>query len=311
MKVIYGVGNLKEKFHNVFLAIGVFDGLHIGHQKLIGKTVQEAIKKKGVALVMTFFPHPAHVLRPEKSLPYIISLAHRIQLIEKLGVAACIVVRFTKRFSKMTAPQFIRRYLVNKIGVKEIFVGDDFRFGHDRQGTIDIFQQEAKRFGFKLNAVSTIKEGSSQKVGSSAVREFISSGQLAKAKKCLGRHVSILGKVVKGDGRGKKLGYRTANLHLKNIVIPPIAVYAVLVNVDGKTYQGMANIGRRPSFETSHETNLEVHIFQFHKNIYGRLIEVSFIEKIRDEKHFPSKETLMAQLRTDALTAKSVLSRIK
>lgn len=308
MKVIYGVGNLKKQFKNAVLAIGVFDGLHLGHQKLIRAAVRRAKALGTNAVVMTFSPHPVQVLKPDRYLPFIISLPHRLRIIEGMGVVACVVVRFTKRFSQLTPQEFIKRYLADRIHPKEIFVGEDFRFGQGRSGTIDYFKRTGAQYGFRVNTIAPVRGGDS-KIGSSRIRDLINDGKLTAAKRFLGRNVSLLGTVVRGDRRGKRLGFPTANLQLENTVLPPVGVYAVYVMIGAKKYKGMANIGRRPSFRSSNKKiNVEVHIFNFRKNLYGREILVEFIKRIRDENTFPSKEAFSRQLKQDAVKARQMLS---
>jgi len=306
MKVIYGIGKVKKTFHKVALAIGVFDGMHLGHQKLITTAVKQARALKGKAVVMTFSPHPVHVLYPQISLPYIISLSYRIKLMESLGVAVCIVVHFTKRFSHMTPQKFMERYLVEKIQPNEIFIGDDFRFGKNREGTLEFFKKEGKKYGFKVKSVDSVK-GGKNKIGSSRIRELIVKGKLSQARKLLGRNVSVMGKVVKGDQRGKQLGFPTANLFLEHQIIVPMGVYAVNVRFNNKLFHGMANVGCRPSFKsTNNGVIVEVHIFRFNKNLYGMEIVVEFLKKIRTEKIFNSKEKLKQQLKADEKKVKKL-----
>jgi len=307
MKVIYGIGKVKKVFKNAVLAIGVFDGLHIGHQKLIKAAVKRAKSLKGPAIVMTFSPHPVQVLYPDNYLPFIISLPHRLKLIKRLDVMACIVVRFTKRFSQLAAQEFIKRYLIDHINPVEVFVGDDFRFGQNRSGTIEYFKEVGRRYGFKVNGISAVKEGR-KKIGSSRIRRLIMEGKISLAKRFLGRNVSIMGKVVKGDGRGKKLSFPTANIHHKNAVIPPVGVYAVYAVIDNKCFKGMANIGRRPSFKKKiNRINVEVHIFNFKRTLYSKEIIIEFVKKIRNERMFTSKEKFIAQLKRDEVKSKSIL----
>jgi len=307
MKVIYGIGKVKAAFKNAVLAIGVFDGLHVGHQKLIKAAVKKAKSLGGPAIVMTFSPHPVQVLHPNSCLPFVVSLPHRLKLIERLDVMTCVVVHFTKRFSKMTAQQFIKKYLVDHIRPKEIFVGNDFRFGENRSGTLEYFKEAGRKYGFKVNAVSPVK-GGKKKVGSSRIRHLISDGKLRLAKRFLGRDVSIMGKVVKGDGRGKMLGFPTANIHPAGEVIPPVGVYAVRADVGNRKFSGMANVGRRPSFKKEKDNvNIEVHIFDFKKTLYGKEIVVEFIKRIRKEKTFVSEEKLIAQLKRDEIKSRSIL----
>jgi len=307
MKVIYGIGKVDKTFKEAVLAIGVFDGLHIGHQKLIKAAVRRARKIGTPAIVMTFSPHPVQVLHPDSYLPFIVSLPHRLKLIEQLNVEACIVVRFTKQFSRLTAEQFIKKYLVERIRPQEIFVGGDFCFGQRREGTALYFKNAGRKYGFKVNAVSPVKVGG-KKVGSSHIRRLITQGKLDVAKRFLGRNVSVIGKVVKGDGRGEILGFPTANICPENEMILPFGVYAVRVMVDNKNFIGMANVGRRPSFrKNKSRMNIEAHIFDFKKSLYGKEIMIEFIKKIRNERAFDLPRAMTAQLARDEIKSRAIL----
>lgn len=307
MDVIYGIGKLKKRFRNAVLAIGVFDGVHRGHQALIQGAVRRAKRLGGEPLVMTFWPHPARVLHPEFGLPYIISLPHRLKLIEDLGVRACVVIHFTRRFARLSPEQFIRRYIASRLRPQEIYVGDDFRFGQDREGTLEYFKKAGEQYGFRVRAVDAVKTGK-KKIGSSAIRRLIAGGKLSRAGRLLGRGVSVMGKVVHGDGRGKKFGFPTANIFVQNGVMPPMGVYAVKVRIGGKPFGGMANVGRRPSFKKNDRVHLETHVFDFHRNLYGKEIIVEFFQKIREEKKFGSHARFVAQLRRDESQARRILS---
>ncbi len=307
MNVIYGIGKLKKAFKNVVLVIGVFDGVHRGHQALIQGAIRRAKQIGAEPLVMTFWPHPVHVLRPELGLPYIVSLHHRLKLIEELGAKGCIVVHFTRRFARLSPEQFIRDYIVARIDPAEIYVGNDFRFGQGREGTLEYFEQAGAKYGFKVRVVDAVKAGK-KKIGSSIIRQLISEGKLTRAAKLLGRGVSVMGKVVRGDGRGKKLGFPTANIFIQNGVIPPLGVYAVRVRIGEKTLEGMANIGRRPSFKKNDRVHLETHIFNFHRSLYNKEIIVEFVQKIRNERKFDSPDQFITQLRNDRVRAQHILS---
>lgn len=302
MKVIYGIGKAKRPSQNPVLAIGVFDGLHLGHRYLLEKVVRQAKRLRGISMVMTFFPHPLHVLKPDCSPPFLVPLKQRLKLMEQLGIEVCLVVHFTRKFSYLTATRFMEEYIIQSINPQEIFIGRDFKFGHARQGDSRLLRDFGKIYGFKVYVVAPRKEYGDV-ISSTRIRSLIATGRLALAQRLLGRPVSILGQVRKGDGRGKTLGFPTANIHPVGQVLPPCGVYAVEVVVKNKTYRGMANIGRRPSFyEENSPVHVEVHIFDFHKNIYKREIEVRFFRKIRAEKQFISVEELMRQLRKDEQT---------
>ncbi|MFA5261914.1 MAG: bifunctional riboflavin kinase/FAD synthetase [Candidatus Omnitrophota bacterium] len=307
MNVIYGIGKIKKHFRNAVLTIGVFDGLHIGHQKLIKAAVKTARSLKGPAIVMTFSPHPVQVLSPNTYLPFIVSLPHRLKLFEQLGITTCIMIRFTKKFSHLTSHQFVKKYLTDAIRPKIVYVGRDFRFGQGRQGTLSDFQEIGKSQGFKVCTVALLKAGK-MKIGSSHIRQLILEGRLHKAERYLGRKLSAMGRVVKGDGRGKTLGFPTANIRPSNEVILPVGVYAVRVRIGPDSFKGMANIGRRPSFKKKNcPINIETHVFDFSKNIYGKEIIIEFIERLRAEKTFRSAAQMIAQLKRDERKSRAIL----
>jgi len=310
MRISFGITKDLRKCRKPVLAIGVFDGLHLGHRQLIQAAVRRAKEIGGTPVVMTFSPHPVHVLHPEINLPLVASLPHRLQLIAQLGVRVCVVVRFTKAFSRLLPEQFIRKYLVEKIGVAEVFVGDDFRFGQDRAGTMDLFQEAGERFGFRVNAVS-IRQRAHQKISSTFIRDLIRQGSLSQAARYLDRPVSVLGKVVRGDDRGKTLGYPTANIQTANVLLPPPGVYVARATLDKKSYQGVANIGYRPSFKNNGALTVEIHIFNFHRLIYGRDVIVEFFAKVRDEKSFCSRDDLVCQIKQDVRKARQWFKKHK
>ena len=226
MKVIYGIGKTKFPFPNPVLTIGVFDGLHKGHQKLIRQMVRRAEKLKGTSIVMTFHPHPIKVLHPQKYLPYIISLDYRLKLINQLNVNVCYVVKFTKKLSDLTPEKFVEKYIVQEINPKEIYIGPDFSFGKDHKGSGEALKALSKEYGFKVKPVKAflLKESvpcheTFQKIGSTLIRYLISEGRLKEAAKYLGRRVSIMGKVMHGDARGRKLGFPTLNIYPADEVI--------------------------------------------------------------------------------------------
>lgn len=298
MKVIYGVGRVKPALTNTVAAIGIFDGVHKGHQWLIRQMVASARRKSSKSLVVTFHPHPVEVLHHRK-VSYLVSLAQRLELIKKLGVDAVLVIKFTSQFSRLGPEDFVRRYLVKSLGVKEVFVGDDFRFGENRSGDVVSFEQLGIKYGFKVRHMRPVKK-TAEKISSSWLRELIVGGRLQEASSMLGRNVSVAGMVVHGSARGKRLGYPTANIKINSGILPAQGVYVVRVDLNGKKVSGVANIGNRPSFPGRH-TNMccEVHMFNFNKNIYGHRLEVEFLKRIRDEQKFSSVDQLVTQIRQD------------
>ncbi len=308
MKVISVPGPKLPRFKNPVLAIGVFDGVHVGHQHLIQQVIRKARAIDGTSLVMTFSPHPVQVLYPHGSFSLLTPLSCRLSLFAQLGVDVCLVVKFTKAFSRLGPHQFMRQYLAGMIKPKEIIVGDDFKFGHDRQGHLDILEQEGKRYGFIAHEVASVRRGGYD-ISSTLIRQLIARGRFTIAQKLLGRRVSVFGKVIRGDARGNILGFPTANLDVRGCVLPPRGVYVCRAIMGNKAYGAMTNIGTRPSFAGAGlKVHCEVHFFDFHRNIYGQNILVEFIRKLRDEKKFSSPAALVAQLKKDEAMARRLLS---
>ncbi len=309
MKVISLNGSSKLHLKKTCAAIGIFDGVHRGHQYLIKQMLATARRLGARPIVITFFPHPAHVLRtpvsvryedrPKGVLGYLTSLTDRFRLLGDLGVDACLVVRFNRSFARIQPQKFIKDILVKKCGVKAVFVGDDFRFGKDRRGDIALFQRLAPQYGYEMHAVFALKQGRSI-ISSTRIRRLVGTGKLNEAARLLGRGVSISGAVVKGSERGKTLGYPTANIDYEADILPPKGVYVVRALLGTKSYSAIANIGTRPSFEKQiSKLYLEVHILDFLKNIYGKRLEVEFLKKIRDERKFSSPQNLIQQIQKD------------
>ena len=315
MKVIYDIGKVKKIKEKDVLAIGVFDGVHLGHQAIIKEAIKKARAIRAKVYVLTFSPHPVQVLYPQDDLKLIMPLEQRLKLLSEFEVDVCIVAEFTKQFSKTSAKDFIDSYLKNKLAPSEIIIGSDFRFGYHKQGDVSYLKKEEKGSSFHLMKVTAVlpkghhkmckKE---KKVSSSTIRSYIMQGKLRSAGALLGRPVSLMGTVVKGDVRGAALGFPTANLKLKGIVVPPLGVYAVEVLIAGKIYKGMANIGRKPTFhKKNNPVNLEVHVFGSKRNLYGKNITVILHKKIRTEKQFSSRQALISQLSKDRKKTLSIL----
>lgn len=304
MKVISLTGSSKLHLRRTCAAIGIFDGVHRGHQYLIRQMLTTARRLKAKPIVITFFPHPAHVLRPDLKLGYLTSLAQRFRLLSDMGVAACLVVPFNRVFARIEPRKFIKDILVKKLGVKAVFVGNDFRFGRDRSGDISLFQKLASENGYEMHAVSALKQGR-EIISSTRIRKLVGEGKLKEASNLLGREVSVCGIVVKGSMRGKGLGYPTANIAFDADILPPQGVYAVKVFIGKRSYFSIANLGTRPSFDKQiSKPHLEVHILDFSGNIYGKYLEVKFLKKIRSEKKFSSPQELVRQIQKDEIYAR-------
>lgn len=299
MKIIRGISRWNLKFNNPVVALGVFDGLHHGHRRLIFQMNQRVKAIGGTPLVVTFDPHPVKVLHPEKHLSLISSLEYRLMLLKEQGVKACLVVPFTKRFSRMSPERFVGYYLVKKLGAVEVIVGDDFHFGKGRRGDVELLQKIGSEKGFRVHKIIVRKSHGKKQVSSTRIRQFLAKADINNAKKLLDRPVAIMGRVIKGDGRGRRLGFPTANLDANLTGFAPRGVFCVYVHVGKNIFFGVANIGSRPSFKQNAAPNIEVHIFDFDRNIYGRKILVEFVKKVRDEKLFPSQQGLVDQLYHD------------
>lgn len=308
MKVIYATGSLKQSLKNTCVAIGIFDGMHRGHQYLIKHMIDCARRLGARPTVITFFPHPAHVLRPDISLPYLASLSKRLELFKSLGVERCVIIRFNKSFARIDPQRFIKETLVQQMDVKAVFVGDDFRFGKDRAGDIALFKRLGIGFGFTMHPMKSLKQGG-EPISSTRIRRCIADGKLPQARLLLGRDFSVEGRVVNGAGRGKGLGFPTANIKIDSDVMPPLGVYAVRMRLGSKLCSGVANIGLRPSFkEKNPQVHLEVHLFNFKRDIYNKTVEVIFLKKIREERRFPNPQALIAQITRDIKAAHKIIS---
>ncbi len=292
------------------MTIGVFDGVHIGHQAVIKKIVQRARAIGAISITITFDPHPMTVLSPGHFVPSLISLKHRIRLIKALGVDKVQVIGFDKRIAKMPPEKFIKDVVIKKLNAKEIFVGEDFCFGSGARADAKALKEIGRAYGLKVSIVKDAKKGGVI-VSSSIIRKFVIKGEIDMASRLLGRPYSILGTVVGGAKLARVLGYPTANLNPHHEAVSPSGVYAVKVRFDGKLFKGIINIGVKPTFyDHGHdkEPSIEVHIFGFHGSIYGKDLEILFVKRIRAEKKFNTIDSLIEQVRKDEKAAKRLLS---
>lgn len=305
------ISSLSNKFRNrkkIFLAIGIFDGVHKGHKKVLSKMIAKARKEKIESAVLTFTPHPYAVLHPDKKPPMLLSLEHRLKLLSESGADHVYVINFTKNFAVMSAVEFIKKYLMGALNVSEIFVGKNFRIGHGRLTGIDNFARMCGKYGIRVNVIDDEKIDG-KRISSTRIRKKVISGKLREACKLLGRKFSVLGTVVHGFRRGVELGFPTANMDVHNEAIPPSGVYAVFVKVNQKIYKGVLNIGFCPTFRRKNmQKTFEVYIFDFHKDIYGRDIEVEIVKFLRKERRFKYKKNLTKQIKNDVDRARIILA---
>jgi riboflavin kinase/FMN adenylyltransferase len=309
MRLFRTFDELAQLARNVCLAIGVFDGVHLGHQRVIGQARDDARASDGLPVVLTFDPHPMRVLRPDQAPLLLTSTVHKLALIDKLGVDACLLVTFDKPFSETSAETFITRVADCRNQLREICVGTRFRFGRDRAGDVRLLQTRAPQFGYELKEIKSVLTSDGEMISSTAVRQHVLAGNLERVAAMLGRSFSVLGTVESGNHRGHQLGYPTANLNPHNEVLPPDGVYAVRVHFGAETLGGVVNIGIRPTFkDKAHVRVLEVHIFDFNREIYGKDVEVAFLQKLRDEQKFDSVNALKEQIAHDAQAARQLLA---
>lgn len=310
MKIYYRYKKLETSVRGRVAAVGVFDGLHTGHLKIIKELVKRAKKSGRKSLVITLDPHPLKILQHKVYPPRLVSLEHKLRLLEKYGVDSVLVFRFTRKIAGMKGRDFIKNILIKKIHVKEIIAGSTFRLGSDR------FNPEKAAPLLKVGIIRPLKKYG-MVVSSTAIRSLIIHGELKRASRLLARPVSVLGTVVKGARRGRLLGFPTANIDPHHEAIPPAGVYAVKVRIGGiarsrRSYKGILNIGFRPTFHgkprPGAEPVIEVHIVGLkEKHIYGKPIEVDFVKRIREERHFRHAEALRRRIQKDLSITRKLL----
>ncbi|MFH2059717.1 MAG: bifunctional riboflavin kinase/FAD synthetase [Pseudomonadota bacterium] len=310
MEFIENIDHIKHPFKNAVVTIGNFDGVHKGHQSLLGRVIEKADQIDGTSVAITFEPHPLKALGI-KAPPLITRRDQKIELIEKSCIDVLICLPFDKTFAAITAQDFIEQLLVNKIGMKAIIIGADYSFGKDRAGNIEMLKQEGERLGFETIVSPWINDTGSdrERISSTKIRDIVTDGNVDQAVKYLGRHYQIRGKVVQGRKRGgSQLGFPTANIKLHDELCPKLGVYAVTVETIKGNFMGVANIGFSPTFG-DHMFTIEVHILDFDHDLYDTRIRVNMIKRLRDEKKFSSIAKLSAQIKTDIQTARDLFKK--
>jgi riboflavin kinase/FMN adenylyltransferase len=308
MKVYHGIEEFKTHQHAV-VTIGTFDGVHLGHQKIIKHLTDAAEKENGETVVLTFFPHPRMVLEPfDDKLKLITTMSERIELLRKYGVHHLIIQPFTQEFSCIPAMEFVRDVLVKKIGTKTLVIGYDHHFGHNRQGTYKDLEKYSSVYNYRLEEIPAqlLNESS---ISSTKIREALLRGDAKTANQLLGHDFTLSGKVVDGDKAGRQLGFPTANIGIaeKYKLIPADGIYAATATVEGKTHKGMLYIGNRPSLNGK-QLSIEINIFDFDRSIYDQDITVQLKDRIRDDMNFPNLDALKEKMREDKIVATKMLA---
>lgn len=305
--VLRTIDELRDIPGPVFLAIGVFDGVHLGHQAVIRRALEAARRDKGTAVVVTFDPHPVRVLRPEQAPRLLTSTAHKLRLIRDLGVSHQLLIHFDLTFAATPPEEFIRALASAAQPLREICVGFEWSFGKGRAGNLALLERLGGELAFAEVGVPAV-EIDGEIISSTLIRRAVEAGDLARAARLLGREFTILGTVVKGDQVGRKLGFPTANLSAHNEQYPPNGVYAIEARRGIRMLPGVANIGVRPTVKhAGGERLLEVHLFDFDEEIYGEDLEITFRKFLRPEQKFAGLEELRQQIASDAAQARGVL----
>ncbi|HEY2847419.1 MAG TPA: bifunctional riboflavin kinase/FAD synthetase [Pyrinomonadaceae bacterium] len=290
------------------LTLGVFDGLHLGHQAIMTKVVESAAAAGAVATAITFDPHPRVVLHPESAPPLLQTLDQRLANMEVIGIEQAIVVKFTREFAAQPAEEFLRNVVKDRLHAKEVYLGKGFAFGKGRGGNIELLRKMSAELGFVADEVEEVQVHG-QRVSSSKIRQLLAEGRVNLARRMLGRPYGVEGVVIRGDRRGHTIGFPTANLKPNNRVVPKFGVYATASLIDGKWRRGVTNIGVRPTFGDELEESIETHLFDFDGELYGDALRVRFLHRIRDERKFNGVDELVAQIGRDSDRARNYFTR--
>lgn len=294
---------------NAVVTTGTFDGLHVGHRTILNRLKEIAAAINGETVVLTFFPHPRMVLYPDnKDLKLIDTIDERIEFLKAENIDHLIIHPFSKEFSRLSSIEFVREILVNKLGTKKLVIGYNHQFGRNREGSFEHLKEFSSLYGFEVEEIPA-KIVDDVDVSSTKIRNAINNGDIKTANAYLNRHFTLRGKVSHGNKIGREIGFPTANLMIEESykIIPKIGVYAVIAWINENSYKAMLNIGLRPTFNNESGVKIEVHIFNFDKDIYGETIKIEFIDRIRDEIKFNSMDELKIQLQQDKIKALKLL----
>jgi riboflavin kinase/FMN adenylyltransferase len=307
MRLFHGTDNAEIQRPTV-MTLGVFDGLHLGHQLIVRTVVERARAIGAVPTVITFDPHPRSVLHSESAPPLLQTLDQKVEGFGVLGIEQTIVVRFDEAFSRIRAEDFLSDVVMDRLHAKEVYLGRGFAFGHNREGNIELLRRVSKELGFFADEVPEVRLRN-QRVSSSKVRELLSEGKVNLARRLLGRPYGVEGRVEHGAERGSSLGFPTANLHPRNRVIPAHGVYVTGTLIDGEWRRSVTNVGVRPTFSADMEPSVETFVLNWAGDLYGDVVRVRFLYRLRDERKFASIEDLKTQIDKDVKRAQSYFDR--
>lgn len=288
------------------VGLGNFDGVHVGHRRILSRVVDEARLHGGTAIALTFHPHPLTVIRPEHPVPLILGLREKVRRLAEVGVDCLVLQPFSPRFARLNPETFVREFLVERLRVAKIFVGQNFTFGHNREGTSEVLVQLGDRFAFEVDVVAPVAV-EEREVSSTLVRSLLRGGNMGDVASLLGDYYTLTGRVVTGFRRGRKIGFPTANLRPKGASLLPNGVYAVRVLANDRSFKGVANVGTNPTFGNE-QKSVEAHVLDFSEDLYGQIISIYFVERLRDERKFDKVEDLIRQISKDADDARRILA---
>ena len=291
------------------LALGNFDGLHRGHAKIIDRVRRRAGERGGTPAAMTFDPHPPRVVRPDKAPPLLMTTEQRLEALGRAGMQGVAVVRFTHEMSLWDPETFVRTVLVEWLHVAEVWVGANFLFGHDRAGTFSVLRSLGARYGYRAEKIDPVRYKDFV-VSSTRIRRLLAEGRVDEAGALLGHHYFVDGTVVRGAARGREIGFPTANLQTANELVPPAGVYATTATIDGIAHPSVTNIGMRPTFGDVDAPQVETHLLDVQRDLYGAGLRLSFVQRLRDERRFPDVDALRAQIEADCRAARRLFGRI-
>ena len=291
------------------LALGNFDGLHRGHLKIVERVRRGAAEHGGTPMAMTFDPHPPRVVRPDKAPPLLMTLPQRLDALERAGMRAVAVVRFTRELSQWEPETFVRTVLVDWLHVSEVWVGANFLFGHDRSGNFSLLRTLGQRYGFRADKIDPVRYKEFV-VSSTRIRRLVAEGRVDEAGALLGHSYALAGTIVEGRRRGRELGFPTANLRTDNELIPPHGVYATTLTVDGIVHAAITNVGVNPTFGDDGATTIETHVLHYNRELYGQRVQLGFVQRLRDERRFDDVDALRAQIEADCRRAERLFTRL-
>jgi riboflavin kinase / FMN adenylyltransferase len=308
MRIIHQASELAPASRKVCVAIGVFDGVHLGHQQVIRQTMTDAQQHGAVSVVITFDRHPSSIVAPARTIPLIYPLSQKLRVIASLGVETTLLIRFGQAFSQQSGDAFIRQLVADFGSLYSVCVGSNFTFGHKRSGNVNLLTTLGHELNFIVHGLAAVSLDG-KVVSSTRIREAIRQGNLDAASQMLGRAYSLSGTVIRGDQLGRKLGFPTANLGVSGLLLPPNGVYAIRARVQAKTYPGALNIGFRPTLQNPQpQIHVEAHLLDFQGDLYGEEMEVTIVEKLREEQKFASIDELSAQIQRDIDQTRRILS---